>query len=150
MSSKKLDKTLGAKLPKCTVCEIKFARFCDLEWHLKAKHEECTQFKCDKCKKTFVTTWRLKKHSKIHSKKITKQWNKTCNYHYVTPSAMPRPLHVPVTPPWCALALIHILKKKKSKHFRPGDYQNLWGQHNYQCQLMVLFWYAPFLNQSLQ
>ena len=57
----KADKKLGTKLIKCKVCEIKFAKFCDLEWHLKAKHEECTQFECVQCKKTFVTEWRLKK-----------------------------------------------------------------------------------------
>ena len=56
------DKKFGARLPKCKFCKIQFAKFCDLEWHLKAKHEECTQFECDKCKKTFVTEWRMKKH----------------------------------------------------------------------------------------
>ena len=69
----KVDKKPGSKLLKCSVCEKRFKKFCDLEWHLKAKHEECQQFKCDKCKKSFVTEWRLKKHSKIHSNKITKQ-----------------------------------------------------------------------------
>ena len=73
LDNKKADKKLGTKLIKCKVCEMKFAKFCDLEWHLKAKHEECTQFECDQCKKTFVTEWRMKKHSKIHSNKITKQ-----------------------------------------------------------------------------
>ena len=64
------------KLLKCRVCEMEFERFCDLEWHLKAKHKECTQFECDQCQKTFVTEWRLRKHTKIHSNKITKQ----CHY----------------------------------------------------------------------
>ena len=70
----KTDKKLTKhKLLKCQVCEMEFEKFCDLEWHLKAKHEECTKFECDQCQKTFVTEWRLKKHSKIHSNKITKQ-----------------------------------------------------------------------------
>ena len=47
--------------------------------------------------------------------------NENCNHHYATPSAMPRPLHVPVTPPWYALALIHILKKNK-------NFQNIFDQ----------------------
>ena len=73
----KTDKKLTKhKLLKCQVCEMEFEKFCDLEWHLKAKHEECTKFECDQCQKTFVTEWRLKKHTMIHSDKITKH----CHY----------------------------------------------------------------------
>ena len=75
----KTDKKLPkhrSKLLKCQVCDMEFEKFCDLEWHVKAQHEECQTFECNTCMKTFVTEWRLKKHVKIHTNKITKQ----CNY----------------------------------------------------------------------
>jgi hypothetical protein len=37
--------------------------------------------------------------------KFLKKQKKRCPY--ATPSAMPRPLHAPVTPPWYALALLN-------------------------------------------
>ena len=74
-TNKKLPKH-RSKLLKCQVCDMEFEKFCDLEWHMKAQHEECPTFECNTCMKTFVTEWRLKKHVKIHTNKTTKH----CNY----------------------------------------------------------------------
>ena len=43
-----------------------------------------------------------------------KKIEKKCNRPYGTPSAMPRPLHVPVTPPWLALGMNLFLPLKDS------------------------------------
>ena len=66
----------SSSLLQCNLCEMKFTRFCDLECHMKASHKKCKEFECDTCKKTFVTNWRLRKHERIHSGKITK----LCHY----------------------------------------------------------------------
>ena len=60
------------KLLRCELCENKFTRHCDLEIHLKTKHEERQEFTCTKSEKTLVTKWRLKKHLKIQSEANTK------------------------------------------------------------------------------
>ena len=44
--------------------------------HMKENQNNCKEFKCDKCEKTFVTKWRLQKHRTMHSNKNTKQ----CRY----------------------------------------------------------------------
>jgi hypothetical protein len=42
----------------------------------------------------------------LHPKIITKKLKKNCNHHYATPSAMPRPLHVPVHAPLVCSCII--------------------------------------------
>ena len=65
---KKLNITKTSHL-ECYQCENTFVRFSDLESHIKATHKAYEEFKCDKCSKTFVTTWRLRKHERIHTDK---------------------------------------------------------------------------------
>ena len=48
----------------------------DLEFHIIQKHGEYKNHECEKCGKTFVTAWRLRKHVKIHLNKFTK----VCRY----------------------------------------------------------------------
>jgi hypothetical protein len=63
-------------LLKCKMCDNKFKKFCDLELHIKRKHENHDEFECDQCKKKFVTNWRLRKHMTNHSVKVKKY----CHY----------------------------------------------------------------------
>ena len=44
---------------KCTMCDKKFQRNCDLELHIKSLHKVPKSFECSKCDKTFVLSWRL-------------------------------------------------------------------------------------------
>ena len=46
----------------CELCEQVFDKNCDLENHIIKCHEDYQQFECEKCRKTFVTEWRLNKH----------------------------------------------------------------------------------------
>ena len=62
-------------LLKCEMCVDSFTKFCDLEFHIKKKHETYKEQECDHCGKSFVTTWRLRKHMRIHS-----QFTKNCRY----------------------------------------------------------------------
>ena len=39
---------------------------------MKSNHEDCEEFECKVCKKTFVTKWRLKKHKVIHTGRVKK------------------------------------------------------------------------------
>ena len=45
-----------SSLLKCTVCDIKFNIFFELERHIQDSHEIHDTFKCDKCEKEFVLT----------------------------------------------------------------------------------------------
>ena len=56
--------------------ENRFGKFSDLELHIKDKHENYQGQNCEKCGKTFVTSWRLRKHMQLHVQKITK----SCKY----------------------------------------------------------------------
>ena len=60
----------------CNKCESKFVKFSDLELHIKKMHVSYKEHECDQCGKKFVTTWRLRKHIRIHVQKFTK----ICNY----------------------------------------------------------------------
>ena len=62
-------------LLKCEMCVDSFTKFCDLEFHIKKKHETYKEQECDHCGKSFVTTWRLRKHMRIHS-----QFTNNCRY----------------------------------------------------------------------
>ena len=48
----------------------------NLENHIDVEHEIHETFNCDQCDKTFVTQWRLRMHTRIHSDTI----QKTCHY----------------------------------------------------------------------
>ena len=61
---------------KCKICGQTFSRFVDLEKHLKTIHGQHQKFSCDKCKKGFMTKWRLEKHMKMHTEGLMKQ----CHY----------------------------------------------------------------------
>ena len=62
----------GHKVLKCNLCEMTFDRFSDLETHLITSHEAPRAFHCNQCEKTFVTKWRLRKHTQVHSNKVKK------------------------------------------------------------------------------
>ena len=64
-------------LLNCNLCGKGFGKHFDLETHIKKSHERHTEFKCDKCSKTFVLKWRLNKHMEIHSDRNIKQ----CMYY---------------------------------------------------------------------
>ena len=73
---------------KCKVCEEAFTKNSDLELHLKNVHEEKENHECDKCGKTFVLKWRLKKHMGIHDSPELKGChyfnnNKKCPYESI-------------------------------------------------------------------
>ena len=59
------------------MCDEKFQRNCDLELHIKALHKVPKSFECSKCDKTFVLSWRLKKHQEIHTSNVTR----FCHYY---------------------------------------------------------------------
>ena len=61
---------------KCIICDYRFRNFSDLELHIKDKHIHYQGKDCEKCGKTFVTAWRLKKHMRIHAQNFTK----SCKY----------------------------------------------------------------------
>ena len=61
---------------KCIICDYRFRNFSDLELHIKDKHIHYQGNDCEKCGKTFVTAWRLKKHMRIHAQNFTK----SCKY----------------------------------------------------------------------
>ena len=54
---------------KCEHCDNVFDAKYKLEIHITENHKLPT-YKCDKCKKEFVTQWRLEKHKSIHDEKI--------------------------------------------------------------------------------
>ena len=60
----------------CKTCKDSFSRICDLEVHIKTKHETLTDYKCDQCDKTFVLKWRLRKHEENHKRTVFKR----CHY----------------------------------------------------------------------
>ena len=51
----------------CYSCDENVKKICDLERHIKTKHEDSQSYTCGKCAKEYVTNWRLKKHMKMHS-----------------------------------------------------------------------------------
>ena len=71
------DQNAPMKIPKlsenCYSCNVKFKNICELERHIKTKHEDHQSYKCGKCAKTFVTNWRLQKHIKMHPNPRLKQ-----------------------------------------------------------------------------
>ena len=68
----------------CELCEKVFDKNCDLENHIIKSHEDHQTFECEKCRKIFVTEWRLNKHRKIHNGKT----KKFC-YHFNTGKSCP-------------------------------------------------------------
>ena len=71
-TDKEMSKKNHRHLLKCEMCGDSFMKFCDLEFHIKKKHEMYNEQECDHCGKKFVTTWRPRKHMQIHSQKFTK------------------------------------------------------------------------------
>ena len=67
MPKNSYEKTVN--LMACIVCQISFDRHVDLENHIKSSHEKRPVYQCDKCEKSFVLRWRLKKHMNLHTKK---------------------------------------------------------------------------------
>ena len=62
---------------KCPHCDENFSTKTNMENHIDQMHDKQT-FNCDKCKKTFVSEWRLKIHDKTHvSNKVTRN----CHYY---------------------------------------------------------------------
>lgn len=53
----------------CPFCNTEFSRYCDLESHIETTHMNEKRFECSQCKKSFVTNWRLKKHTSMHKLK---------------------------------------------------------------------------------
>ena len=51
---------------KCEMCDKKFPQLCNLEYHMKREHETQEELECDKCRKKFVTEWRLTRHRLMH------------------------------------------------------------------------------------
>ena len=61
----------------CDQCDSEFLKNYNLEQHIQKEHRGYQTFECDLCCKHFVTEWRLKKHSNMHSRtKI-----KICKYY---------------------------------------------------------------------
>ena len=58
------------------MCIKRFKHFTDLELHIKKEHSNNEEHKCNQCEKSFVTRWRLRKHTRIHSE----QYTKSCKY----------------------------------------------------------------------
>ena len=69
-------KKYHAKKVKCRTCEEIFEKNAELEQHIRENHEENVKYKCDKCEKSFVLRWRLKKHREGHD-----MISKTCHYY---------------------------------------------------------------------
>ena len=61
-----------SKLVICELCGKVFDKNCDLEHHIIKCHEDYQKFECEKCRKIFVTEWRLNKHRRIHKRKTKK------------------------------------------------------------------------------
>ena len=76
----KLDETkclsIQKKLLNCKLCDRVFDKHSDLENHIIKIHEKYQKFECGKCRKIFVTEWRLNKHGQIHDGKTKKH----CHY----------------------------------------------------------------------
>ena len=72
---------------KCTMCEELFDRNCDMENHIRNIHESFETYDCDKCEKTFVLEWRLRKHREGHDRILKKchyfNNQKSCPYENV-------------------------------------------------------------------
>jgi len=51
--------------PICKLCFKKFASNEELQVHLNTDHSD-KKFECEECKKTFASTWHLKRHTDIH------------------------------------------------------------------------------------
>ena len=73
---------------KCNLCIEKFNNGSSLELHVKRMHKGYPSFDCKICKKNFVTKWRLKKHSTMHTDIKVDQChyfksNKCCPYDYL-------------------------------------------------------------------
>ena len=69
------------------MCEELFDRNCDMENHIRNIHESFETYDCDKCEKTFVLEWRLKKHREGHDRILKKchyfNNQKSCPYENV-------------------------------------------------------------------
>ena len=52
----------------CELCDLKYDQLCELELHIKSKHEIHEEFQCAQCGQKFVTDKRLKKHKENHSR----------------------------------------------------------------------------------
>ena len=60
----------------CNKCHNKFSKFSDLELHIKKMHATYEDQERDNCVEKIVTSWRLRKHMRIHSQLFTR----TCKY----------------------------------------------------------------------
>ena len=57
------------KSVKCNVCVETYSRMIDLEIHIKNCHKEHQGYQCDHCEKRFSLKWRLRKHTRVHTRK---------------------------------------------------------------------------------
>jgi hypothetical protein len=75
-----LEKHITAKhvkvlqVKKCKFCKETFKENFELESHLKT-HKEAETYDCEKCDKTFVLKWRLRKHQGVH------ETDRYCHYY---------------------------------------------------------------------
>ena len=74
---KKHVKEVHPQEVKCTKCEKTFARICDFEEHIEADHKAQHKYDCRKCDKTFILSWRLRKHEEVHTSNTTR----FCHYY---------------------------------------------------------------------
>ena len=54
---------------KCNICHQTFKANSDFEKHMVDSHEAEKTFNCEVCGKTFLLSWRLRKHATIHTSK---------------------------------------------------------------------------------
>ena len=66
---KQHNKAVHTFLIKCKSCDYTCSEMINLEKHIKEKHQDDESFNCEKCRKNFVTEWRLNKHMQVHSSK---------------------------------------------------------------------------------
>ena len=89
------------------IMQNQWGQFCENQLSIakfKKKKEIFWNFSATEAVPPLPHTAMIQQYYQIQ-KKITKEMKKSCNCLYATPSAMPRPLPAPVTPPWYALAL---------------------------------------------
>ena len=60
----------------CKSCDETFVKNSDFELHVKGMHASTEKFECEKCDKSFVLKWRLRKHQEIHDSSSVKK----CHY----------------------------------------------------------------------
>ena len=84
---KKHLKACHVRYVKCKICEESFDKNCHLEEHIRENHEATKMYECDKCEKTFLLKWRMKKHREGHDMLLKKchyfNNNKICPFEQI-------------------------------------------------------------------